>query len=107
MDKALRYLALAVKAGRLTVGAEDCAKSRKKGTGFLLLTAADASGNTIRQAEEMSRSKNTALARTIYTKQQIAHAIGRSNPVAVAMICDQGLAEAFAAAVAGTQEQEE
>ena len=107
MDKALRYLALAAKAGHLTVGAEDCAKSMKPGKGHLLLTAADAAPNTVRQMEELARSRKTALARTIYTKQDIAHAIGRYNPVAVAMICDKGLAEAFAKAAAGTQEQEE
>ena len=44
MDKALRYLGLAVKAGRLIIGAEDCAKALKCRTRGLLIAASDAGG---------------------------------------------------------------
>ena len=107
MDKALRYLALAAKAGRLIVGAEDCAKALKRKGDRLLLTASDASANTVRQTREMVEGRNIALVRTQYTKQEIAHAIGRGNPVAVVMICDKDLAGAFAAAAARIEEQED
>ena len=107
MDKALRYLALAAKAGKLTVGAEVCAQAVRRGRGRLVLTASDAAENTVRQAEQMTEGKKAVLMRTTYTKLDIARAIGRGNPVALVMICDEGLAGAFAAAAARTQEQEE
>lgn len=98
MDKALRYLAMAAKAKRIVVGAEDCEKNLKKHQGKLLVAAADAAENTLTQALAMTGGKVELLHRTAYTKQQIARAIGRGNPVALVLICDEGLAQAFAAA---------
>ena len=97
MDKALRYLALAAKAGKLIVGAEDCAKTIKRNRGNLLVLASDAGGNTASQAENMAQNGAGILCRARYTKEEIAQAIGRGNPVALVMICDEGLAKAFAA----------
>ena len=43
-----------------------------------------------------------------YTKEELAQALGRSNPVALALLSDKGLARAFAAAVKDERgEQEE
>ena len=96
MDKALRYLGLAAKAGRLVIGAEDCAK--QIGKGKLLVAASDAAANTLEQARAMAERRSCPLLRVAYTKLDIAQAIGRGNPVALALICDEGLAKAFAAA---------
>ena len=107
MDKALRYLGLAVKAGRLIIGAEDCAKTLKGRTRGLLIAAGDAGANTLRQAETMAAGK-CRLFKTGYTKQELAQAAGRHGPVALALITDEGLAKAFEAAARPDRgEQEE
>ena len=107
MDKALRYLGLAAKAGRLTVGTEDCAKALKGRKTGLLIAAADAGANTLRQAEVMTAGK-CPLLRTAYTKRELARAAGRPGPVSLALIGDGGLAGAFmAAAQEDRGEQEE
>ena len=107
MDKALRYLGLAAKAGRLTVGAEDCAKALRGRKTGLLIAAADAGANTLRQAEVMTAGKRPLL-RTAYTKRELALAIGRPGPVSLALIGDEGLAGAFVAAAQEDRgEQEE
>ena len=97
MDKALRYLGLAARAGRLALGAEDCAKALNGRKGALLIAAADAGTNTLRQAETMAAEK-CALRRVRYTKQELAQAVGRSGPVALALVTDDGLAKAFLSA---------
>ena len=108
MDKALRYLGLAARAGKLRTGAEDCEKELKKRKAWLLLAAADASGNTLDRARKMTAGQGGRLFRTEYTKRQIAEAVGRGTPVALALICDEGLAKAFAqAAQVEPGEQEE
>lgn len=107
MDKALRYLGLAAKAGRLIIGAEDCAKELKRHKTGLLIAAADAAGNTLAQIQTAADSRGVLIIHTPYAKQEIAGAIGRVNPVAIALICDEGLAKAFAAALETDRKQEE
>ena len=107
MDKALGYLGLAARAGKLKLGAEDCAKELKKRKGGLLVAAADASENTLDRVRSMTADRIERLFRTDYTKRQIADAVGRSTPVALALICDEGLAGAFAAAAHMDRGQEE
>ena len=108
MDKALGYLGLAARAGKLRTGAEDCAKELKRRRHGLLVAAADASGNTLDRARAMTAGGGSGLFYTAYTKRQIAGAIGRGTPVALALICDEGLARAFAAAAESQSgEQEE
>lgn len=98
MDKALGYLGLAAKAGQLAVGAEDCAKVLRGRKGRLLVTASDAGSAAQRRAAILARDQCLVLS-TDYTKQDIARAVGRTAPVAMTVIMDEGLAKAFAAAV--------
>ena len=107
MDKALRYLALAAKAGKLLVGAEEWASCPKPSPDWLVLTASDAAEGTVRRVLELAERRHVPMAVSAYTRNDIAHAIGHSKPVAVAVICDKGLAGAFTQAAARTQEQEE
>ncbi len=107
MDKALGYLGLAARAGKLKVGAEDCAKELNKRKGGLLVAASDASENTLDRARSMTAGGRGRLFRTDHTKRQIAAAIGRAAPVALALICDEGLANAFAAAADKDRGQQE
>ena len=108
MDKALRYLGLAAKAGRLAVGTEDCAKALNGRKGALLIAAADAGANTLRQAETMAAEK-CAFRQVGYAKQELAQAVGRAGPVALMHVADEGLARAFLSAVdeeRGEQEEQ-
>ena len=107
MDKALRYLGLAAKAGKLVVGAEDCGKQLRRSRGGLLVAAADAAANTISQARAACAGRGAGLLVSAYTKEQLGRAAGRAMPVALAYICDEGLARAFAAAADKDREQEE
>ena len=107
MDKALRYLGLAVRAGRLVVGAEDCARELRRRRGGLVIAAADAGGSALEQTSRLCGARGTPMLGTAYTKQQLGRAVGRDGPVAVAYICDEGLAKAFMAAVEKVGEQEE
>ncbi|MCD7845950.1 MAG: ribosomal L7Ae/L30e/S12e/Gadd45 family protein [Oscillospiraceae bacterium] len=98
MDKALGYLALAAKAGKLRIGELDIKTSVQRGKGSLLVLAQDAGQNTALRAQKLTELHPMALVKTAYTKSEIAAAIGRSNPVALVLVRDDGLARAFAEA---------
>lgn len=98
MDKALGYLALAEKAGKLRVGELDIKTSVQRGKGNLLILAQDAGQNTIQRAKKLTETLPMPLIKTDYTKSEIAAAIGRGNPVALVLVRDVGLAKAFSEA---------
>jgi ribosomal protein L7Ae-like RNA K-turn-binding protein len=107
-DRALRYLGLAAKAGKLVLGADECDKAIKAGRGKLLVLAQDAGGNVVRMAKRLSAERGLRLMRTKYTKPELAAALGRGSSVALALVCDEGLAEAFVTAAQNDgMEQEE
>lgn len=103
--KAIRYLSLAAKAGKLVSGMDDCEKSIKTGRGGLLILAADAGGNTVRRARALSDEKRVAVLHTAYSKSELSAAIGRGSAVSLVLVTDGGLAEAFASAHALEQEE--
>ncbi len=107
MDKALGYLGLAARAGRLVVGAEDCAKALRRSKGGLVVAAADTGSSALEQTGRLCAARGVPLLDTAYTKRQLGRAVGRDGPVAVAYICDEGLSGAFKAAVETDGEQEE
>ena len=106
--RAIRYLSLAAKAGRLVTGFDECEKSirKQKKTGTLIL-ASDAGDNTIHRAEKLAASAGVTLLKTEYNKSELAAAVGRGSSVALALVADEGLAAAFTAAAAIGMEQEE
>ncbi len=106
-DKALRYLGLALKAGQLVIGADECEKAIKKGQGKLLILASDAANNATRMAQRLSAERDLPLMRTVYTKSELATVLGRKSSVALALVKDESLAAAFAAAAPNGMEQEE
>ena len=105
--KAIRYLSLAAKAGRIVTGGDEVEKAIRRGKGGLLILASDAGKDTIRRGELLARDGLAALGRSAYTKSQIAAAVGRGSSVAIALITDEGLAEAYLTASASAQKQEE
>ena len=107
VEKALRYLSLSAKAGKIIVGTEDCNKAVQKGVEGLVIIAVDAAQNARKSAELMARSERIRILRSEFTKWQISAAVGRNNAVAVVMITDKGLADAIISAAAVAMEQEE
>ena len=103
--KAIRYISLAAKAGKLISGAQDCAEAIKKGKGGLLILASDAGANTAKQAERLAEARRIDLFPTHYTKSELSAAIGRGSAVSLILVTDGGLAGAFASAHAAEQEE--
>lgn len=106
--KSIRYLSLAAKAGKIITGGDDCDKAiRKQGKGGLLILASDAGKDAGRRAQIMGESARVTVYHTVYTKAELASAVGRGSTVALALVTDEGLAAAFTAASANGMEQEE
>ena len=106
--KAIRYISLAAKAGKLITGAEDCEDAvRRRHKNGVLLLASDAGGDASRRGTRLAENHHLHLMRIDYTKTELASAVGRRSPVALALVTDEGLAAAFAAAAANRTEQEE
>lgn len=104
--KAIRYLSLAAKAGRLVTGAEECEKALKRKKGVLIVLAADAASNTRKRADALSNDSGVRLVQTEYTKSELAAAVGRGNSVALALVTDEGLAKAFTAEAIPKRQEE-
>ena len=104
---ALRYLSLAAKAGRLVTGGDEVEKQMRRGKRGTLLLASDAGSDALRRAGNLAHERSIPLWNIPYTKSELAAAVGRARPVALALITDKGLAAAFAAAAAIASEQEE
>ncbi len=105
--KALRYLSLAAKAGRIVTGGDEVEKQLRRGKKGTMLLASDAGADAKRRAGNLAKDRTIPLWNIPYTKLELAAAVGRSRPVALALITDEGLAAAFAAAAAIASEQEE
>ena len=103
MDKALRYLTLARKAGFLSVGEFLCGETMSAGKGKLLLLAADASDNAARRAQGFLNGHRALFGRLPWTKAELSDLLGKTG---CSMLCftDPGLAAEFAAALSDEDE---
>ena len=91
----LSLLGLALRGGRLAVGEEPSALAAKAGQARLLLTAADAAGNTLRRAEHLAEEGHCLHLTLPFSKAELGGALGRGS-AAVAALTDTGLAAAVA-----------
>ena len=98
--KAIRYLSLAAKAGKLVTGGDEVEKTIRRGKGGLLILACDAAPNAVHRAELLAKNSVVSLSQIPYTKSQLAVAVGRGSSIALALVTDEGLAAAFLAAAA-------
>ena len=94
MDKALSYMAIARKAGRIELGEEPAGAAAQTGRADLLLVAGDASDHTWRKAKHFVSGTAIPCIRVVYTKDQLGQAIGRES-LALAAFTDPALALAF------------
>ena len=95
MDKALSYVALARKAGRIELGEEPVSKAAQSGKAYLILVARDAADHTWRRAVSFVSGTGQQCIRTGYTKDELGQAIGRES-LALAAFTDPAMALAFA-----------
>ena len=94
MDKALNYMALARKAGRIELGEEPVGGAARAGKACLVAVAADAGDHTWRRAKSFVAGTNQAAVKIPFTKDEMGMAIGRSS-LAIAAFTDPAMALAF------------
>lgn len=95
MDKALSYMALARKAGRIELGEEPAGAAARALRASLIVVAGDASEHTWRRAKSFVSGTDQQCIRVAFTKDQLGQAIGRTA-LALAAFTDPALALAFA-----------
>lgn len=98
MDKALNYMALARKAGRIELGEEPVGAAARAQHARLVVVANDASDHTWRRAKSFVAGTGQECIRVPYTKDDLGLAIGRSS-LAIAAFTDPALALAFVKAL--------
>lgn len=94
MDKALNYMALARKAGRLELGEEPVGAVARAQKARLILVAEDASDHTWRRGCSFVAGTGQICIRVPYSKDAMGMAIGRQS-LAMAAFTDPALALAF------------
>ena len=103
MDKALNYLALARKAGRLELGEEPVGAAARAQHARLVVVANDASDHTWRRAKSYVAGTGQQCIRVPFSKDQLGMSIGRTV-LAIGAFTDPALALAFVKALPTTAE---
>ena len=98
MDKALNYLALARKGGRVELGEEPVGAAARAGKAYLMVVATDAGDHTWRRAKSFAAGTSQQCIKVPFTKDELGMAIGRTS-LAMAAFTDAALALAFAKAL--------
>ena len=94
MDKALNYLALARKAGRIELGEEPVGGAARAQKARLVVVAKDASDHTWRRAKSFVAGTNQQCVKIPYTKDEMGMVVGRTS-LAIAALTDPAMALAF------------
>ena len=94
MDKALNYLALARKAGRIELGEEPVGGAARAQKARLVVVAEDATDQTWRRAKSFVAGTEQICLKVPFSKDQLGQAVGRSA-LALAAFTDPALALAF------------
>ena len=94
MDKALNFLALARKAGRVELGEEPAGAAARAQKARLIIVASDATDHTLRRAKSFVAGTEQICLKVPYTKDELGMAIGRTA-LALAAFTDPALALGF------------
>lgn len=97
-QRALNYLGLARKGGRIAVGEEPVGAACRAGHARLLLLARDAADHTFRRARAFTQSGKPPLIRVPFTKEELGAALG-CRVCAMAAFTDVAMAQAFVQAL--------
>ena len=98
MDKALNYLSLARKAGRIELGEEPVGAVARAKKARLILVASDAGDHSWRRAKSFVAGTEQLCMKVPFTKDEMGEAIGRTS-LAMAAFTDPALALAFVKAL--------
>ena len=104
MDKALNYMGLARKAGRIELGEEPVGAAARSQHARLVIVASDAGDHTWRRAKSFVAGTEQLCIKVPFTKDQLGQAIGRSS-LALAAFTDPALALAFVKALECVDEE--
>lgn len=94
MDKTLRYLSLARKAGLAELGEEPVGAAARAGKAYVILVASDAGDHTWRRAKSYAAGTKQQCVRLNCTKDEMGQSIGRTS-LAMAAVTDVSLALAL------------
>ena len=94
MDRALNYIGLARKAGRIEAGEEPVGAVARARKARLVIVAKDAGDHTWRRAKSFVSDSEQICLRIPYTKEELGLAVGRTE-LAIAAFTDPALALAF------------
>lgn len=94
MDKALNYLALARKGGRVELGEEPVGAAARAQKARLIVVASDAGDHTWRRAKSFVAGTDQQCIKAPHTKDEMGQTTGRSS-LAIAAFTDPALALAF------------
>lgn len=94
MDRALNYLALARKAGRIELGEEPVGGAARALKACLVAVAEDAGDHTWRRAKSFVAGTNQVAVKVPFTKDQMGQVTGRTS-LAIAAFTDPAMALAF------------
>lgn len=103
MDKALNYIALARKAGRIELGEEPVGAAARAQKARLVVVAQDASEHTWRRAKSFVAGTQQQCIKLPFSKDLLGQAVGRTS-LAIGAFTDPALALAFVKAL-GAPEQ--
>lgn len=106
MDKALNYMALARKAGRIELGEEPVGSAARAQHARLVVVASDASDHTWRRAKSFVAGTGQECIRVPYDKDQLGLSVGRTS-LAIAAFTDPALALAFLKALGNPETYKE
>ena len=106
MDKALNYLSLARKAGRIELGEEPVGAVARAKKARLILVASDAGDHSWRRAKSFVAGTEQLCMKVPFTKDQLGEAIGRTS-LAMAAFTDPALALAFVKALGNPEKYKE
>ena len=98
MDKALNYMALARKAGRIELGEEPVGAAARAQKARLVVVAQDASDHTWRRAKSFVAGTQQQCIKVPFSKDLLGMAIGRTS-LAIGAFTDPALALAFVKAL--------
>ena len=98
MDKALNFLALARKAGRVELGEEPAGAAARAQKARLVIVAKDATDHTLRRAKSFVSGTEQLCLQVPYTKEELGQAVGRSA-LALAAFTDPAMALGFVKAL--------
>jgi ribosomal protein L7Ae-like RNA K-turn-binding protein len=98
MDKALNYLSLARKAGKIELGEEPVGAAARAQHARLVVVAENASDHTWRRAKSYVAGTGQECIRLPYSKDELGAAVGRQE-LAIAALTDPAMALAFVKAL--------